>query len=144
MPIQYKSIAKGKPGVVGGGEQKYYAQIVRGREVKLREFINEIADSNTLNTADVMAVLESFLQLSGKFLSQGRKIDMGQLGSFSPSLNSQGEDTSDAVNKNSIKRVKINFRPSSLLQDKLDTAKFEKVSNGASDTPEVVQTPDAA
>ncbi len=136
MSIQYKSVAKGQPGVVGGGTPKYYAQIVRGREVKLRQFITEIADSNTLNTADVMAVLESFLQLSGKYLGEGRKIDMGQLGSFSPSLNSQGEETQEAVNKNSIKRVKINFRPSSLLQDKLDTAKFEKVTSGASTTEE--------
>lgn len=142
MSIQYKSIAKGQPGVVGGGTPKYYAQIVRGREIKLRQFITEIADSNTLNTADVMAVLESFLQLSGKYLSEGRKIDMGQLGSFSPSLNSQGEETQEAVNKNSIKRVKINFRPSSLLQDKLDTAKFEKVSDGSASIPE--GTPDAA
>lgn len=142
MSIQYKSIAKGQPGVVGGGTPKYYAQIVRGREVKLRQFITEIADSNTLNTADVMAVLESFLQLSGKYLSEGRKIDMGQLGSFSPSLNSQGEETQEAVNKNSIKRVKINFRPSSLLQDKLDTAKYEKVTSGSSSAVE--ETPAAA
>lgn len=140
MSIQYKSVAKGQPGVVGGGTQKYYAQIVRGREVKFREFIQDIADLNTLNTADVLAVLETFLQLSGKYLSQGRKIDMGQLGSFSPSLLSTGADSADAVNKGNIKRVKINFRPSSLLNDKLDTVKFEKVSDGNASE----EIPDAA
>ena len=142
MSIQYKSVEKGQPGVVGGGTPKYYAQIVRGREVKLRQFITEIADSNTLNTADVIAVLESFLQLSGKYLSEGRKIDMGQLGSFSPSVLSTGSDRPDEVNKNNIKRVKINFRPSSLLQDKLDTVKYEKVSDGSTSAPD--ETPTAA
>lgn len=145
MSIQYKSVAKGQPGVVGGGQAKYYAQIVRGREVKLREFITEIADSNTLNTADVMAVLESFLQLSGKFLSQGRKIDFGQLGSFSPSVLSTGADTPEAVSKSNIKRLKVNFRPSQLLQQKLSTVTYEKVANGtASQNPDVSDTPAAA
>ena len=43
MPISYKTIIKGTPGVAGGGEQKYYASIVRGRKIDLRTFVEEIA-----------------------------------------------------------------------------------------------------
>ena len=85
---------------------------------------------NTLNTADVFAVLESFLQMSIRHLSEGRSIDMGQLGTFSPSIRSLGEETSKEVDRNSIKMFKINFRPSGLLKDRLSVVKFEKVSNG--------------
>ena len=144
MSVQYKAIAKGKPGVVGGGEEKYYAQIVRGREVTFRELIQEIADLNTLNTADVYAVLESFLQMSGKFLTRGRKINMGQLGSFSPSLQSAGEETPEGVNKNSIKRLKVNFRPSQLLQQKLDTVTYEKVAQPSVESREESRIVDTA
>ena len=133
MSIQYKAIAKGRPGVVGGGDRKFYAQIVRGRPIQFRTFIEEIADMNTLNTADVYAVLESFLQMSNKYLSQGKIIDMGQLGSFIPSLLSNAEETSEDVDSNTIKRLKINFRPSSLLKDKLSTVKYQKV-NGNNNT----------
>lgn len=129
MPVSYKAVAKGTPGVAGGGEKKYYASIVRGRKVDLRTFVEEIAEMNTLNTADVFAVLESFLQMSTRHLSEGRLIDMGQLGSFSPSLQSIGEETAADVDRNSIKRLKVNFRPSSILSDRLSTVKFEKVRN---------------
>lgn len=130
MAVMYKTIARGEPGVAGGGEKKYYAAIVRGRKLDLRSFVEEIAEMNTLNTADVFAVLESFLQMSVRHLSDGRAIDMGQLGSFSPSIQSFGEDAADNVDRNSIRRFNINFRPSGLLKDRLSTVKFEKVKNG--------------
>ncbi len=128
MSVRYKVIEKGRPGVVGGGEKKFYATIVRSRPVMVREFIHDISDSNTLKPADVLAVLEMFLELAGKYLTAGRKIDMGQLGSFSPSIQSYGEETGAEVTRRSIRRLKVNFRPSEILQDKLSTTKFEKVS----------------
>lgn len=92
MSILYKAVSKGKPGVAGGGEERYYVQIVRGRPVEFRKFIEEIAKLNTLNTADVYAVIESFLQMVNKYISQGKIIHMGQFGSFSPILISNSED----------------------------------------------------
>lgn len=139
MSVIYKPIKKGQPGVVGGGLPKYYAAIVRGRKLDLRSFVEEIAEMNTLNTADVFAVLESFLQMSTRHLSEGRTIDMGQLGSFSPSIRSTGEDTPEAVNKYSIKGFKVNFRPSSLLKDRLSTVKFEKVTNSKLQEEEILE-----
>lgn len=131
MSVSYKVVAKGKPGVEGGGEIKYYASIVRGKKLGLRSFVEEIAQMNTLQTPDVFAVLESFLQMSAKHLSEGRAIDMGQLGTFSPAIQSRGEVTPKDVNRNSIVRLKVNFRPSSLLSERLSVAKFEKVKNGS-------------
>lgn len=138
MPIMYKAVPKGTPGVAGGGEQKYYASIVRGRKVDLRTFVEEIAEMNTLQTPDVFAVLESFLQMSVRHLSDGRAIDMGQLGSFSPAISSQGEETTGEVDRQSIRKLNINFRPSGLLKERLSIVKFEKVSN---DTLEEEETP---
>ncbi|MFH6983490.1 HU family DNA-binding protein [Marinoscillum luteum] len=131
MAVSYKTIAKGTPGVQGGGPKKYYASIVRGRKVDLRTFVEEIAEMNTLQTPDVLAVLEAFLQMTVRHLSEGRTIDMGQLGSFSPSLSSIGQDTPEKVSKHTIKKLNVNFRPSGLLSDRLSTVKFEKVSDGS-------------
>ena len=128
MKIQYKSIQKGEPGVVGGGEKKYYAQIVRGRAVDIRSLVEEIAAFNTLTTTDILAVLESFLQTAGGHLASGQAVNLGQLGTFSPSLLSHSEGAAEDVDRQTIKRLKINFRPSALLSDKLAVAKYEKVS----------------
>jgi len=126
--IKFKSVEKGQPGVPGGGDTKFYASIVRNEKVDLRTLVEEIAQSNTLNTADVFAVLESFLQMCTRYLSKGSPIDMGQLGTFSPSIHSLAEDVANDVDQNSIKRFKVNFRPSSLLQERLGMVKFKKVS----------------
>ncbi len=127
MSISFRAIPRTQPGVEGGGEIKYYAYIVRGKKVDLRTFVEEIAELNTVNTADVFAVLESFLQLSVRHLSQGRPIDMGQLGSFSPSLRSKSEDSAKEVTSNTIGHLKINFRLSRLLNDRLSRVRYEKV-----------------
>ncbi len=127
MSVMFKAVAKGKPGVAGGGEEKYYATIVRGRKVDLRAFVEEIAEANTLQTTDVFAVLESFFKSCTKHLSEGKSIDMGQLGMFSPSIQSAGEETAEDVDRQTVKKLKVNFRPSLLLKDQLKIAKFEKV-----------------
>ena len=75
-----------------------------------------------------------------KYLSQGKIIDMGQLGSFVPSLLSNAEETSEEVDSNTIKRLKINFRPSSLLKDKLSTVKYQKVSSSNGTTGDDTET----
>lgn len=127
MSTMYKVVARGKPGVAGGGEQKYYAVIVRGRKVELRDFVEEIAEANTLQTPDVFAVLESFFKACAKHLSDGKAIDMGQLGMFSPSIQSAGEVSPGTVDRHSIKKLKVNFRPSLLLKKQLSIVDFEKV-----------------
>ncbi len=129
MSIQFKAIGRGRPGVVGGGEIKYYASIVRDRRVDLRRFITQISELNTVNTADVYAVLESFLQLTTRHLSQGRTVDLGQLGIFSISVKSKGEDSPEDVNRGSIKNYKVLFRPSLEMKENLNRVKFEKVAN---------------
>ncbi|MEP5610884.1 MAG: HU family DNA-binding protein [Cyclobacteriaceae bacterium] len=131
--IKFKSVEKGQPGVPGGGDTKFYASIVRNEKVDLRTLVEEISESNTLNTADVFAVLESFLQMCTRHLSKGSSIDMGQLGMFSPSIHSLAEETAGEVDQNSIRRFKVNFRPSALLQSRLSTVTYKKVSNGVAE-----------
>lgn len=127
MSVDYKVIAKGQPGVAGGGKQKFYASIVRGKKVDLRTFMEEIAENNTLTTSDILAVLESFLQKSAKFLAEGRTVDLGQLGSFTVGLQSNGEETAAEVDKHSIKGLKVSFKPSADLTKKLSTVTYTKV-----------------
>ncbi len=131
MSVMYKSVARVEPGVLGGGQSKYYATIVRERPIELRKFATEIANMSTLTTTDVFAVLESFIDRLYVHLEEGRIVKMGEFGSFSPSINSTGADIPERVNQSSIKRFKVNFRPSALLSERLANVKFEKVINGS-------------
>jgi predicted histone-like DNA-binding protein len=128
MGVMYKVIEKGFPGVVGGGEKKFYASIVRGRKVEVRDLVEEIAEANTLQTTDAFAVVVSFFKSCGKHLSEGRIIDLGPLGKFIPSLSSGGEATPEEVDKNSIKKFKVLYRISPLLEKQFSIVDFDKVS----------------
>ena len=130
MSVMYKAVPKGQPGVVGGGQIKYYASIVRDRPVNLRKFASEIADKCTLNTGDVFAVLELFLQQLDYHMEDGRVIKLGDLGTFSPSMHSNGEDTPEKVSHFNISNYRVVFKPSKYLAKRLAKVEFEKVSNG--------------
>ncbi|UXP31501.1 hypothetical protein N6H18_14205 [Reichenbachiella agarivorans] len=126
MSVMYKSVPKTQPGVVGGGQIKYYASIVRERPVDIRKIATEISDMSTLTTIDVFAVLESFLLRMHAYMEQGRIVRLGDLGSFSPELTSSGENAPEEVDRNTIRKLRVNFRPSMELNDRLSHVKFEK------------------
>jgi predicted histone-like DNA-binding protein len=126
MSILYKAIPRTEPGVVGGGEIKYYAGIVREREVTLREMVKEISSRSTVTTADAMAVIENFLELVPKFLRSGRNVNMGQLGRFKVTIHSKGYKTPDEVGNYSIKRNKISFWPSMEMRENMGNVRYAK------------------
>ena len=126
MTVLYKSVPKGQPGVVGGGTIKYYAGIVRQQPIEIRKFATEIASRCTLTTTDIYAVLESFLERMHVYIEEGRIVKLGDFGSFSPSLNSAGEEAPEDVDQYSISKMKINFRPSKELRKRLDNVDFLK------------------
>ncbi|MEP1095867.1 MAG: hypothetical protein ABJG78_12200 [Cyclobacteriaceae bacterium] len=138
MAIKYKSVERAEPGIAGGGERKHYASIVRSEQVDLRKFMREIADRHSINMPDVIAVLESFMDLAGLYLLEGRTINMGQLGYFSPSIRSNPQESPEEVKRNSIRSFHVNFRPSILLKERLMSARFQKVSNGVEEPEEEV------
>lgn len=129
MAVMYKTVTKGEPGVLGGGQIKYYASIVRDRPVNLRKFAQEISRKCTLNTGDVFAVLELFLQQLEYHMEDGRTIKLGDFGTFSPTFHSSGELEPDKVDQFNISKYRIVFKPSSYLADRLHRVKFEKVAN---------------
>ena len=135
MAVLYKSVPKGQPGVVGGGQIKYYASIVREQPVKLRRFAEDISEMSTLTTGDVFGVLELFMKRLNFYMEDGKIVKMGDFGSFSPSIGSNGSVSPEEINRKSITRYKINFRPSPILAERLSKVKFEKVSNEISQEP---------
>lgn len=135
MSVKYKVRPKGQPGVVGGGQIKYYASIERGDKIEFRSFLDETDELNIAHPGVYLAVLESFLTKVNYHLVNGRAVELGQLGSFYPSINSSSSDTPEAVDRRSIKRFKVIYRPSILLRDRLANVKFEKINNGTIEQP---------
>lgn len=132
MSVKYKAKAIGKPGVLGGGEIKYYASISRSDKVNLREILDEITELQVAHPGAVLGVLEIFLSRINYHLINGRYVELDQLGTFYPSFNSSPSDTPEEVNRENIKKFKVLFRPSQLLKERLSLVKFEKLTNDTS------------
>ena len=130
MSILFKTVARGRPGVVGGGETKYYASIVRKEPVTISTFATELADRCTLTRTDIYAVLESFMEKFPQYLADGRIIHFGALGNFSPSISSQGEIDPADVDQNTISKMRVIFRPSKKLKAILKMSEFKKAITG--------------
>ena len=128
MAIDFKPVEKGQPGVIGGGEKKFYAQIVFGKEATIDELVADIEKFSALSEADIRGVIIALENVIQNKLSQSRVVRLEKLGSLYPSISSNGADTAEKLSANSIKRVSVNYRPGKRIVNALENAGFKKVS----------------
>jgi predicted histone-like DNA-binding protein len=126
MPIKFKVVAKGQPGVPGGGVKKYYANPVMEDELDLDELTESIEKICTVSGADIRAVVYALVDVATNGLGNSRIIRLSDLGSLRVSLNSEGKDTPGEVKSSSIKKASIIFTPGPRLKEMLARAKFVK------------------
>ena len=132
MAVQYKAKAIGKPGVKGGGEIKYYASIDREKRVRFPMILEEIAELNVAHHGAILAVMETFISRIYYHVINGRGVELGQMGSFYPSITSYPAETPNEVRSENIKKFKVIFRPSKRLKKQMNMVEFEKIANGSS------------
>ena len=125
--INYKVSQRGTPGVAGGGAKKYYASAVPSNLFTLRKLANQISKRTTLSTADVIATLESFLEIIPEHLAEGDRVKLGEFGTFRVNLKSTGNDLEEDVSTENIIGNKIIFNPGKMVKDTLKTIEYKKV-----------------
>ncbi len=127
MPIKFKVIEKGQPGVAGGGDKKFYASASSTGEMTLDKLTKRIEQSSTVGGADIRAVLYSMVQTMQDALEDGQIVRLGDLGSLRVSISSKGEEKAEDVTSHSIKSSKTIFTPGKNLKNMLRTLEFEKL-----------------
>ncbi len=128
MPIQYSLIQRVNPKDTTA-PRKYYAIAKSSGEETTRQLASEISKRNGLSSADVFAVLEAFIDLIPERLADGKIVRLGDFGSFSLTLSSEGTATAEEFTSALIKGNSLNFRPGKLIQKALDTVDYVKVSD---------------
>jgi predicted histone-like DNA-binding protein len=127
LSVKFKTIQRGQPGIVGGGEKKFYASAISNGEVSLKGLTKTIEKMSTVSGADIRAVLYALVDAGADILSDGRILRLGDLGSLRVSLSSSGKATEDEINSGCIKDACVIFTPGSKIKTMLATVKFEKV-----------------
>ena len=126
MPINFKSVERGEPGVAGGGRKKFYATAVSNGEAGLDEFTSLIERTSTVNGADILAVLYSFVENMMFELGKGNIVRLGDMGSFRVSISSESHEKEEDVKASSIKNARILFTPGKKLKKQLKSLEYKK------------------
>lgn len=126
MSFKYKIVARKNPADAQAAP-KYYANPVYGNTVSLRRIANEISEICAVNTPDTMAVLEAFLRVIPRQLSDGNIVKLGDLGTFRASLVSDPVVEESKFDASHIKDMKVLFRPGKEFSNNLRNTTFEKV-----------------
>jgi len=128
MPIKFKVIEKGQPGVAGGGTKKFYASTSSNGELTLEKLTKRIEKNSTVGGADIRAVLYAMVEMMQESLEDGQIVRLGDLGSLRVNISSKGEIEAKDVSAQSIKGAKAVFTPSQKMKDMLKNLKYEKES----------------
>lgn len=111
----------------------FYANPQLTEVVSLEEFSNHISSHNSkYGKADVIAVLTESVDCLREMLLDGKKVQLGDMGSFSIGLNSRGAVLAEAFNPAShIKDVHVNWSPSAKFKDLKEVCAWNLVANRA-------------
>ena len=111
MSIKYNIIERPQPGVTGGGIKKWYATIANDGEVSIDDLTKQIEKFSALSEADIRGVIIALENVIQDNLINGKIIRLDKLGSFYPSLSSNGADTEEEFEIGLIRGAKVNYRP---------------------------------
>lgn len=106
--------------------KKFYAQAINNGYVSFAELCSDIAETCTLTSADVKAVLDRMNYMLDKHLRAGRIVQFGEIGNFRFALGSNGSLTAKDFSTALIKQPKIVFTPGSKLRETRQLTAFER------------------
>ncbi len=127
MSAKYNVVARGNP-ANPDAPKKYYASNISSGKIKLRQLAEQIASISTVSSIDTLAVLEAFLQVVPKEMANGNIVDLGEFGSFRLRIQSNGQETPEAVNASSITKILPRFSPGKEFKKIIENTTFEKTS----------------
>ncbi|MBT0549561.1 HU family DNA-binding protein [Riemerella anatipestifer] len=127
MPVKFKVIERGQPGVSGGGNKKWYANATTDGEIGIDELVKQIEKFSALSEADIKGVIIALENVIQNALSDSKIVRLEKLGTLYPTLSSGGAATEKDFTQSLIKSVGVNYRPGKRILDSMKAAGFEKV-----------------
>lgn len=123
MSFKFKPVFRKKPGT---NEGKYYASVSSYAKVTEKQLAEEIGSLTALNRTDVRSVLDALLQVIPQNLAKGLRVELGDLGSFTISAKSEGQEKIEDVNAHCIQTAKPRFMAGKALKEAVKNITFEK------------------
>ena len=107
-------------------DSKYYASAEYGEEIDVNALAREISKSCTLTPADIVAVIESFLDKMPQYLKSSNRIRLNKFGIFKLSFSSVVHEKAEDVSSNDIKNLHVLFTPSAELKKEMSSVSYTR------------------
>ena len=108
-----------------GATPKYYPVQNTVKQVDESTVAELIADETTLNPAEALMAIRQLRKVLVRELLNSNSIKLGNWGSFSVTLSTEGSETAEMVKATNVKNVGIRFTPGTELKEALQKAEFE-------------------
>ena len=128
MALKYKLVPRKNLGKdQEENPEKLYAQMISGDLVTFEEFTEEVGDSTVAGSAGVKAVLDRVNVVLARHLRNGRRVCVGELGTFRLNFGSQGVIGADDFSTGLIKEPRVRFMPGRALRTMKSRTSFERI-----------------
>ena len=106
-------------------ELKYVLNLVLSGSISEKEVIEFACKHTGMQPTMVKAAIESCLQIVELYIALGYSVQLGDLGTFYPTINSKAVDSNTEAGLTQLEKVNIRFRPSTELVEKVNKADKE-------------------
>ena len=111
------SISLKKKSITIDEQEKYVLRNVECDPMEYEEFVDELSAESTVTRHDVKGVVSALQEWVVRYLKAGYSVRLGDLGSFHVTLKSTGQASEDAVTADTITAVRVQFTPSSMMEE---------------------------
>jgi len=118
MSILIKAVERGNP-QKPEEPHKFYATVATRGIIDLDGLSEQIALNSSLSRGDIYSVLLSLFDVVPREMLDGKLVKLGNLGSMSLNLDSEGMESAEKVTGDTVKSVHLVFRPTKELREEL-------------------------
>jgi predicted histone-like DNA-binding protein len=128
MPIFYNKVQKVNP-QNPGGIRLWYPVIKSTKLVREKELAKKLADETTLNPKEAEMSIYQLLKVVNDLLLTGHTVQLGDLGSFRVTAETESSTTETEVNASKVKKLKVRFNESDNLKAAMLKAELRDISS---------------
>lgn len=88
---------------------KFMAKL-KGRKVPMTQIYKDVTDLSSLSRGDIKNTVDNLWLVIGKYLADGRDVDLGEFGEFKISISAKAVDTLEEVTAETIRRPRVIYR----------------------------------
>lgn len=119
---------------------KYYGFIVNLSKIGIEEIATRISSSCTVTRHDCLAVLSALQEQIIYALQEGKRVHLGDIGSFRTVANGLGSDTAEKYDSAYITKLRVCFTPNAKLKKPCRSTTRLSRSNGWTSRPKRTAT----